>query len=170
MCTTFPKLARNISVQSPYFLTLMESSDRFQRMNSAILCSLTGRYDNPIPSLYRLFKNSSPVTSHLAFMTMRSTSPFACGWYAVVGRRMFDGEEAAEGVPQCRYELWSTVTRNGCGDAKALNPPAQEGDCAVSCCNGGEWNCFRPPSGSINHCKNVGEAVGAGERAYYAHV
>ncbi len=34
---------------SPYFQTFMEPRNRFQGMNSASLCSLVGRYDNPIP-------------------------------------------------------------------------------------------------------------------------
>jgi hypothetical protein len=38
--------------QSPYFLTLMEPRNRFQGMNSASLCSLAGRYDNPIPTRF----------------------------------------------------------------------------------------------------------------------
>jgi hypothetical protein len=35
--------------QSPYFLTFMEPRNQFQGINSASLCSLAGRYDNPIP-------------------------------------------------------------------------------------------------------------------------
>ncbi len=34
----------------PYFYTFMEPRNRFQGMNSASLCSLAGRYDNPIPT------------------------------------------------------------------------------------------------------------------------
>jgi hypothetical protein len=40
----------------------MGPRNRFQRMNSASLCSLAGRYDNPLPPLpspHRIFKNSS---------------------------------------------------------------------------------------------------------------
>ncbi len=37
------------SQQSPYFKTFMDPSNRFQEMKSASLCSLAGRYDNPIP-------------------------------------------------------------------------------------------------------------------------
>ncbi len=47
----------------PYFSTYMEPRNRFQGMNSASLCSLAGRYDNPIPTrcpaLIDFFKNSS---------------------------------------------------------------------------------------------------------------
>ncbi len=43
----------------------MEPRNRFQGMNSASLCSLAGRYDNPIPnsvpSPHIMFKNSSSV-------------------------------------------------------------------------------------------------------------
>jgi hypothetical protein len=38
---------------SPYFYTFMESRNRFQGMNSARLCSLAARYDNPIPTRFR---------------------------------------------------------------------------------------------------------------------
>jgi hypothetical protein len=37
------------SSQSPYFYTFMEPRNRLLGMNSASLCSLAGRYDNPIP-------------------------------------------------------------------------------------------------------------------------
>jgi hypothetical protein len=37
---------------SPYFLTFMEPRNRFQGMNSASRCSLSGRYDNPIPNRF----------------------------------------------------------------------------------------------------------------------
>ncbi len=51
-------------VLSPNFLTFKEPKNRFQGANSARLCSLAGRYDNPIPSRFphsphRLCKNSS---------------------------------------------------------------------------------------------------------------
>jgi hypothetical protein len=36
----------------PVFLKFMEPRNRFQEMNSAILCSLAGRYDNPIPTRF----------------------------------------------------------------------------------------------------------------------
>ncbi len=38
--------------QSPYFKTFMEPRNRIQGMNSASLCSLAGRYDNPIPTRF----------------------------------------------------------------------------------------------------------------------
>jgi hypothetical protein len=38
--------------QSPYFYTFMEPRNRFQGINSASLCSLAGRYDNPIPTRF----------------------------------------------------------------------------------------------------------------------
>jgi hypothetical protein len=36
----------------PNFLTFKEPKNRFQGTNSARLCSLTGRYDNPIPTRF----------------------------------------------------------------------------------------------------------------------
>jgi hypothetical protein len=36
----------------PEFLTFKEPRNRFQGINSASLCSLTGRYDNPNPTLF----------------------------------------------------------------------------------------------------------------------
>ncbi len=41
-----------LRVQSPYFSTFVEPRNRFQGMNSASLCSLAGRYDNPIPTRF----------------------------------------------------------------------------------------------------------------------
>ncbi len=35
---------------SPNFYTFMESRNRFQGIDNASLCSLAGRYDNPIPT------------------------------------------------------------------------------------------------------------------------
>ncbi len=39
-------------ILSPYFKTFMEIRNRFQGMNSASLCSLAGRYDNPLPTRF----------------------------------------------------------------------------------------------------------------------
>ena len=36
----------------PEFLTFKEPKNRFQGTNSARLCSLAGRYDNPIPTRF----------------------------------------------------------------------------------------------------------------------
>ncbi len=36
----------------PVFSTFMEPRNRFQGMNSASLCSVAGRYDNPIPTRF----------------------------------------------------------------------------------------------------------------------
>ncbi len=38
--------------QSPNFYTFMEPRNRFQRINSASLCILKGRYDNPISTRF----------------------------------------------------------------------------------------------------------------------
>ncbi len=42
----------NTHTQSPYFLTFMEPRNRLQGMNSVSLCSLAGRYANPIPTRF----------------------------------------------------------------------------------------------------------------------
>ncbi len=39
-------------VQSQNFLTFKDPKNRFQGTNSARLCSLSGRYDNPIPTQF----------------------------------------------------------------------------------------------------------------------
>jgi hypothetical protein len=41
-----------IGILSPYFLTFMETRNRFQGMNSASQCSLAGRYNNPISTRF----------------------------------------------------------------------------------------------------------------------
>jgi hypothetical protein len=38
--------------QSPNFKTFMDPKNRFQGTNSASLCGLAGRYDNPIPTRF----------------------------------------------------------------------------------------------------------------------
>jgi hypothetical protein len=43
----------NTKALSPYFETFMEPRNQFQGMNSASLCSLAGRYDNPIPTRFQ---------------------------------------------------------------------------------------------------------------------
>ncbi len=44
-----------------YFQTFKEPRNRFQGIDSASLCSLAGRYDNPIPTRFLdLFKNTRP--------------------------------------------------------------------------------------------------------------
>jgi hypothetical protein len=42
----------HIESQSPYFEMFMEPRNRFKGMNSASLCSLAARYDNPIPTRF----------------------------------------------------------------------------------------------------------------------
>jgi hypothetical protein len=42
-------LSLKIRGSEPVFLNLYGARNRFQGMNSASLCSLAGRYDNPIP-------------------------------------------------------------------------------------------------------------------------
>jgi hypothetical protein len=47
---TFP--AAWNSETEPVILNIYEARNRFQGMNSASLCRLTGRYDNPIPTRF----------------------------------------------------------------------------------------------------------------------
>ncbi len=49
------------------FKLFMEHRNRFQGINSASLCSLAGRYDNPISTwfLAPLFKNTSNALLHV---------------------------------------------------------------------------------------------------------
>jgi hypothetical protein len=60
---TEPHGSTDIAELSPNFQTFKEPKNRFQGTNAARLCSLAGRYDNPVPTLFlaphRLFKNSS---------------------------------------------------------------------------------------------------------------
>ncbi len=42
----------NVQILSPYFLTFRETRNRFQGINSANLCTLAGRYDNPISTWF----------------------------------------------------------------------------------------------------------------------
>ncbi len=44
----------------------MEPSNRFQGMNKASLCSLAGRYDNPIPPRFIAPKDSSKIPAPVA--------------------------------------------------------------------------------------------------------
>jgi hypothetical protein len=68
--------------QSPNFLTFKEPKNRFQGTNSARLCSLAGRYDNPIPTRFlatnRLFKNSSTVCNKEGIYRKRPAPCFTC--------------------------------------------------------------------------------------------
>jgi hypothetical protein len=55
---------RNYSTFSRHeiiFLNFKELRNRFQGMNSATLCSLAGRYDNPIPSRFLAPINCSKI-------------------------------------------------------------------------------------------------------------
>jgi hypothetical protein len=46
---------------SPNFLTFKEAKNRFQGTNSARLCSLAGRYDNPIPTQFLAHMDSLKI-------------------------------------------------------------------------------------------------------------
>jgi hypothetical protein len=63
--------------QSPYFWTFIEPRNRFQGMNSASLCSLAGRYDNPIPS--RILAPMDSLTSETTYMFALCHTSLACG-------------------------------------------------------------------------------------------
>jgi hypothetical protein len=45
-------VGQGLGDQRPNFQTFMEPKNRFQGTNSARLCRLAGRYENPIPSSY----------------------------------------------------------------------------------------------------------------------
>jgi hypothetical protein len=45
-------LGPSLPPPEPVLLNVMEPSNRFQGINSASLCSLAGRYDNPIPARF----------------------------------------------------------------------------------------------------------------------
>jgi hypothetical protein len=46
---------------SPNFLKFKEPKNRFQGINSASLCSLAGRYDNPVPNRFLAPINCSKI-------------------------------------------------------------------------------------------------------------
>ncbi len=51
-CCSVVSIQGGSPILSPYFETFMEPRNRFQGMNSSSLCSLAGRYDNPIPTRF----------------------------------------------------------------------------------------------------------------------
>ncbi len=66
-CSSFRNLPFNFFPE-PVFLNIYGARNGFQGMISASLCSLAGRYNNPIysssvPSPHRLFKNSSSASN-----------------------------------------------------------------------------------------------------------
>ncbi len=50
-------------VQSPNYKIFKEPRNRFQGINSASICSLAGRYDNPIPTRFLAFINCLKIPS-----------------------------------------------------------------------------------------------------------
>ncbi len=48
----YPSKKGNANNLSPNFETFKEPKKQFQGINSARLCSLTGRYDNPFPTRF----------------------------------------------------------------------------------------------------------------------
>jgi hypothetical protein len=62
-------------MQSPYFLTFMEPRNRFQGMNSASLCSVAGRYDNPITSQFLALIDSLKIPAQDKIVLYRHDEP-----------------------------------------------------------------------------------------------
>ncbi len=59
-------IAKNFAtIAKRYFSTLKEPRNRFHGINSASLCSLGGRYDNPIPTRFLVPVNCSKSTDQL---------------------------------------------------------------------------------------------------------
>ena len=52
--------------QSPNFLTFKEPKNRFQGTNSTRLCSLAGRYDNPVPTRFLAPMDSLKIPALIA--------------------------------------------------------------------------------------------------------
>ncbi len=50
VCIVYILLCIFVYTQSPYFEPFMKPRNQFQGRNSTSLCSLAGRYDNPIPT------------------------------------------------------------------------------------------------------------------------
>jgi hypothetical protein len=66
-------------VQSPYFYTFRKPRNRFQGRNSASLCSLTGRYVNPIPPRFLAPIDSLKIPAQNKQMreTVHCTDPYS---------------------------------------------------------------------------------------------
>ncbi len=62
------------STAEPVFLNVMEPRNRFQGMNFARLCSLAGRYDNPIPTRFLAPINFFTIPAQIKH------SPFTSLW------------------------------------------------------------------------------------------
>jgi hypothetical protein len=52
LCDDLAYVYGTVEDTEPECLTFKEPRNRFQGINSAILCSLEGRYDNPIPTRF----------------------------------------------------------------------------------------------------------------------
>ncbi len=56
-----PLLLKTGGTRSRYFKTFNEPRNRLQGINSASLCSLAGRYDNPIPTWFLTPRDCSKI-------------------------------------------------------------------------------------------------------------
>ncbi len=89
-------------VQSPYFETFLEPRNRFQGMNSASLCILAGRYDNPFPTRFlapidRARICGSCKETRYRFSAWRAgTKPYLSYWPARLHR-------LAKSIPRYRF-------------------------------------------------------------------
>ena len=80
----------------------------------------------------------------------------AVGLRMVGGRlSVFDGEEAAQAGPQRRGELGTSVACDNIRNAETLNPPMEEGRCAVGGGGGNQRNRFRPASRSVHNSEQI---------------
>ncbi len=84
--------------------------------------------------------------------------------HEAVGQRMiggclsvFYGEEGAKGGPQQRCELWAPVTGDGVQYSESLDPPLQNGSCAVGGGGRSERYRFRPGGRPVDDCEQVCE-------------
>ncbi len=72
---------KGASRTEPVFLTCMGPRNRFQGTNSASLCSLAGRYDNPLPPRFL-----APIASLKTPAQVFFSSYFHFYWISVLGQ------------------------------------------------------------------------------------
>jgi hypothetical protein len=84
----------NYLFMSPYFETFMEPRNRFQGMNSASLCSLAGRFDNPIPPRFLAPIDSLKIPAQSELAVLKTTDLFLEGQnYWFFGRKRYGSEQ-----------------------------------------------------------------------------
>jgi hypothetical protein len=76
------------AAQSPYFLTFMEPRNRFQGMNSASLCSLAGRHDNPIPPRFLAHIDSLKIPAQLTDEEIMKQHTWAYAVYVSINQAL----------------------------------------------------------------------------------